>query len=380
MYCERLEKAKALIEVLDLDAAILFSPEAQFYFLGHDSFAGVNTPQALILAPRLEKPVMVIWRSDAPMLPHGGADMDVRAYDFGIESPAQAIAEALGSNIGTNGRYGWDAQSAALNHALAIAIIEASGMMAPIDISVPIARLRAFKTQDEFEAMRIAGTYAEKGLAALRRAAVPGATEMAVAAGIEAALRDAGSDYWAVPVELASGDRSHHVHGTPTERVLEPGDLLHAEFGAVHNRYHAVGIQTVAVGAPPTSEARHFYNTARRCLAAGIAVARPGIPAAEIEAPALDILSGEGLGDVFAMRFGYSVGIGYPPTWLEPFGITRTNAEPIHRGMTFVMHTCILNADKKIGALVGGTFGMNDTSLVRLAGAGDLSLHITGQS
>jgi hypothetical protein len=26
-----------------------------------------------------------------------------------------------------------------------------------------------------------------------------------------------------------------------------------------------------------------------------------------------------GLGDGFQMRFGYGVGVGYPPTWLDPF-------------------------------------------------------------
>ena len=100
MRQQRIEKAISIIGKLELDAGLIFSPEAQFYFLGHDSFAGVNTPQALILSPHLLRPVMVIWSADAPMLPGGAAGLTLRKYEFGIDSPASAIAEALHRFVG----------------------------------------------------------------------------------------------------------------------------------------------------------------------------------------------------------------------------------------------------------------------------------------
>lgn len=372
MHSDRITAALRTVEDLELDAAILFDPAAQFYFIGHDSFAGVNTPQALILSPHLPRPRIVIWAADAPMLPAGGSGLDIRPYHFGIDSPADALAEVLAQHLPKDARFGWDAQSAALNHALASDIIRAAGI-APDDISEPMARLRAFKTPQEIVFMRKAGRMAERGLEVFRQSARVGATERSIASGIESALRQSGSDYWAVPIEMASGDRAHHVHGTPSERVLNEGDLIHVEFGAVHQRYHAVGIQTLSVG-EPSSQATRYYDIARRCLSAGLDVARPGMTAAEIEAPSLDILRAEGLPDTFAMRFGYSVGIGYPPTWLEPFGITRTNMEPVRVGMTFVLHACLLDADHAIGVLVGGTYAMTDKGFVQLAGAGDCEL------
>ncbi len=372
MHKDRIDAALSLIENLELDAAILFDPAAQFYFLGHDSFAGVNTPQALILSPGLPRPRMVIWDADAPMLPAGGDGIDLRRYHFGIDSPASALAEVLTAHFPATARFGWDAQSAALNHALASEIMVACGIQ-PLDISQAIARLRVFKSPGEIAAMRKAGQIVEYGLAAFRNAARAGVSEHAIALSIEAALRRAGSDYWAVPIEMASGDRAHHVHGTPSHRLLQHGDLLHVEFGAVHQRYHAVGLQTLVIG-EPDPKAKWYYDVARRCLSAGLAAARPGIPAAEFEAPALDILRSEGLTDRFAMRFGYSVGIGYPPTWLEPFGITRINLEPVQPGMTFVMHACLLDQERTLGVLVGGTYAMIKTGLVQLAGAGNCDL------
>ncbi len=372
MYPDRIKSALSVVERCEMDAAIVFDPAAQYYFLGHDSFAGVNTPQALILSPQLPRPSMVIWAADAPMLPDGGAGLDLRVYDFGIDSPASALADVLDAHFPRGARFGWDSQSAALNHALASQIIDACGV-SPIDISDEMARLRIIKSPDEIVAMDKAGQMVEKGLAALRQSARAGISEREVASQIEISLRRSGSDYWAVPVEMASGTRAHHVHGTPSERVLQDGDMLHVEFGAVYRRYHAVGIQTLSIG-NPSPEAAWYYEVAQRCLASGINVAKHGIPASEIEAPALDILRKEGLADTFAMRFGYSVGIGYPPTWLEPFGITRTNHDPIEVGMTFVLHACLLDKASSIGVLVGGTYAMTDEGLVQLAGAGDCDL------
>lgn len=372
MHSDRIHAAHQISEKNELDVLVLFDPAAHYYFLGHDSFAGVNTPQALILSPHLPRPRMVIWAADAPMLPGSGAGLDLRLYHFGVDSPASAIASELAECFPDGATVGWDAQSAALNHGLASNIIKA-GNLVPADISDAIARLRVLKTPDEIAAIRQAGTMVEHGLAAFRNAARIGASERAVATEIETALRRAGSDYWAVPIEMASGERAHHVHGTPTARILRNGDMLHVEFGAVHRRYHAVGIQTIAIGNPDPM-AVWYHDVARRCLAAGLAAARPGIPAAEIEAPALDILRSEGLPDTFSMRFGYSVGIGYPPTWLEPFGITRTNPEPVLPGMTLVIHSCLLDAEKSIGVLVGGTYAMTETGFIQLAGAGDCGL------
>jgi Xaa-Pro dipeptidase len=157
--------------------------------------------------------------------------------------------------------------------------------------------------------------------------------------------------------------------------MLRPGDLVHVEIGGVARRYNCVGIESFAVpGAPPTSTARDLHDLALRCLRAGLAQLRPGVPAAEVEAPALDILRREGLGDGFKMRFGYGVGIGYPPSWLEPLKITRTSTDVLHLGTTFVLHACLLDEAERIGVLVGGTYAITAVGYELLSGAGDVEL------
>jgi Xaa-Pro aminopeptidase len=186
-------------------------------------------------------------------------------------------------------------------------------------------------------------------------------------------MRSAGSDYPSIPTELASGPRTVFGHGTPTERVLEPTDLIHVEIGGVEARYNAVGIQTFALGEAPAAGVG-LYEVALACLRAGLAAVEPGVEARAVEAPALAVLRDAGMGDGFKMRFGYGVGVGYPPTWLDPLEITRSSTQPILPGATFVLHACLLDETASLGVLVGGTYAVSRDGVEQLAGAGAVEL------
>jgi Xaa-Pro aminopeptidase len=186
-------------------------------------------------------------------------------------------------------------------------------------------------------------------------------------------MRCSGSDYPSIPTELTSGPRTVFAHGTPTDRLLERGDLVHVEIGGVEARYNAVGIQTFGVGRAPAAGLR-IYEVALGCLRAGLAAIEPEVEARAVEAPALAVLREAGMGDGFKMRFGYGVGLGYPPTWLDPLEITLTSTQRLVPGSTFVLHACLLDEATPLGVLVGGTYALSDRGLEQLAGAGPVEL------
>ena len=119
---------------------------------------------------------------------------------------------------------------------------------------------------------------------------------------------------------------------------------------------------------------RRLYDVAQACLQAGLDVARSNIEARMVEAPALEILRGAGLGDGFKMRFGYGVGVGYPPTWLDPLQITRTSQQRLVPGATFVLHACLLDEAAEAGVVVGGTYAIGEDGVEPIAGAGPVDL------
>ena len=371
----RLTATRRMLRDREVDGAIIMGPEAQYWLCGLDTFLGALIPQALIFATDGGDPALVVWDADAPLARHTSILEDVRTFRFGVDEPAALFAE-LAANVARRVmRIGIDLSSRAIPFAFGTALSRALGGRDLVDITLDLARLRAVKSPAEIALMRIAGAYGLRGLEAARQHARAGATEVGLAAEVEYAMRRAGSDYGSIPTEMTSGPRSLFGHGTPGDRVLEAGDLVHLEIGGVAQRYNCVAMQTLVVpGAPPKLAARELYDVALRCLRAGLRQLRPGVPAAEVEEPALEIIRRAGLGDAFKMRFGYGVGIGYPPSWLEPLQITRTSTDVLDVGTTFVLHACLLDERESLGVLVGATYVITDEGYEMLSGAGDVEL------
>ena len=374
-YKERRITVDRLLRERGIDCAILMGPEAQYWLCGYDSFLGALLPQALIFTPEDHFPVLALWDADVAIAHHTSIVEHFRTYRFGVDEPAKIFSEIASKKAPGMRRIGLDLSSRAVTFAFGRTLTRLLADIDVIDIAGDMAGLRAIKSPAELALMRRAGGYGRKGLDAARAHAKPGVTEIELAAEIEYAMRRAGSDYCSIPTELTTGPRSVLGHGTPTNRKLQPGDLVHVEIGGVERRYNCIAIQTLVVpGAPATRAAQGLHDVALRCLRAGLAQLRPGVPAADVEAPALEIIRRAGQGDNFKMRFGYGVGIGYPPSWLETLQITRTSTDVLHSGTTFVLHACLLDDTDSIGVLVGGTYAMTGDGYELLSGAGDVEL------
>ena len=114
---------------------------------------------------------------------------------------------------------GVEFQSSALPFSLGTALAEALAPATLVDATEILGTIRLVKSPQELALITRAGQYAALGLQAMENAVTPGTTEMEVAAQIERALRNAGSEYWAIPVELGFRkpqrglSRLHHATG-----------------------------------------------------------------------------------------------------------------------------------------------------------------------
>ena len=372
-YADRMARMRRALAEASADVALVMMPASQYWLTGYDTFLGAQIPQAIIFTPSDDEPTLVVWDADVAIAKGTTRIGDVRTFRYGVDDPAKLMGTVAKEKAPGAGRIA--AELSAMTFSFGRALQSALGSTELIELGPAVGRLRAVKSPAEVALMRKAGEHARAGLAAARRHARSGIAEIELAGEIEYAMRQSGSDYPSIPTELSSGPRAVCAHGTPTARMLQAGDIVHVEIGGVERRYNCVGIQTLAVpGAPPPDAARQLYDVALDCLRTGLERLRPGIPASEVEAPALDVLRREGLGDVFKMRFGYGVGIGYPPSWLEPLQITRTSTEVLTRGMTLVMHVCLLDEPASTGVLIGGTYAVTEDGHELLSGAGDVDL------
>jgi Xaa-Pro dipeptidase len=369
----RFERARAALRGARLDACLMVAPENLFYFSGYDSWVAVNSPQFLIFTCRDDDPTLILRNVDLALARETTWVGDIRTYHLHTDDVPSLVRDILAEKGVRGGRIASELQSYALTHWLGRALEAALPDSTLVDGTELLGNLRLIKSPAEIAMLEEAARFACIGLEAANDTLKAGITEIALAGAIEASMRRAGSDYWAIPTELSSGWRTPGGHATPRDKVIEPGDLVHVEFAGVCNRYHATALQTLSLG-DPGPRAREIYGFALKSLRAGLAEVRPGVPVEAVEEASLEPLRRAGLEGAAMMRFGYGLGIAYPPIWLETLQISRGFQHRLEPGMVFVLHSCIELPDEELGVIQGGTYHLQPRGVRMLAGAGDIDL------
>ncbi|MDZ4735489.1 MAG: Xaa-Pro peptidase family protein [Rhodospirillaceae bacterium] len=373
----RLDAVRAKLRAAGIDIVISVAPEHHFYFGGYDSWTSAVSPQAMIFATSgSSEPTLVLRNTDRPLARESSWIEDIRTYKLHVDDVAALYAQvAQEKGLAGSGTVGIELGSSVLGHPMALAIGRALAPVKIVDANAILGAARVVKSPAEMTYMRKAATYAQAGLEAARKTAKPGVTEIALTAEIEAAMRRAGSDYWAITTELASGPRTPGGHGAARARRMQKGELVHAEFAGVEHRYHAVTLHSFALG-DPGNRTRELYELCRVSLEEGERACKIGAPVAAVEEAALKPIRAAGLEDTFLMRFGYGIGIAYPPVWLEALEICRESSQIMQANTTFVLHSCIELEDEGIGIIQGGTYALTESGLELLTGGGAVPLEI----
>ena len=372
---QRLSQVRGLMIAAGIDHCVSMAPESLFYYGGYDSWVSVNSPQALIFSAAEDEPTIILRDTDLSLALESSWVRDLRCYRLMFDDiPAMMAAIAREKGL-RGGKVAIETQSYALTYALGQALAMALAPAQIVDATALMGMPRLIKSPTEMAYLRQASAYAEAGLAAARKTLRPGLSEIHLAGEIEHALRSAGSDYWSIPTELASGSRSAGGHATAREKIICQGDLVHLEFAGVSARYHSTAIHTMAAG-EPSARARWLYEVGRESLAEGIAAIHPGADVTDIEEASLKPVRAAGLEDAAVMRFGYGIGVAYPPIWLEPLQISRGSHQIMEVGMVFVLHAYLQLVNEGLGMIQGGTYALTETGVEMLVGGGDVPLEV----
>ena len=168
--------------------------------------------------------------------------------------------------------------------------------------------IREIKCEEEVEKMQKAQDIAEKALEELLHMVKPGVAERDLANELEYLMRKFGADGISFDTIAVSGANSSKPHGVPGEKLIEAGDFLTIDFGALSDHYHSDTTRTFAVG-QPTEEMVNVYETVRKAQQAGLDYVRPGISAFDLDKACRDIIADAGYGEYFGHSTGHGVGL-----------------------------------------------------------------------
>jgi len=136
------------------------------------------------------------------------------------------------------------------------------------------------KSAREIAIMRQAGRVVATILDILSKQVRPGmkTKELDIIAGRETeklGAKPSFKGYRGFPANLCVSVNDEIVHGIPGERVINEGDIVSLDFGAIFDGFQSDAAVTIGVG-EIGSRARQLMDTARAALQAGITAARPG--------------------------------------------------------------------------------------------------------
>ena len=175
-------------------------------------------------------------------------------------------------------------------------------------VSISLRTLRLIKDERELESLWQASKIADGAFERLLKELKAGMTEKELAARLEYYMRSLGSEGVSLGTIVASGHRSALPHGAPTDKVVEVGDLVTFDFGAMYNGYHSDTTRTIVMGMA-NSWHREIYTVVQEAQYRGMKAAKPGITGKELDAEIREYIDSRGYGRYFTHGLGHGVGL-----------------------------------------------------------------------
>lgn len=325
------------------DWVALGSPANVTYATGYRSVAGdLFRSHCMLVLLSAERSVLVGGASDGAAVLEGAVvDEYVPFGTFYFESEGSgapesrlsgrndsfeaAVVEAV-AVAGLTGRVGLDAGAAEVAGSLQVAGVDA------VDASAWMQDLRAAKLPAEIDRLRDAVRLAEAGIDAAIAMAEVGASETDLANVVAATMAAGGG----VPgfMVVTSGPRSALSDARPTDRRLEPGDLVRFDVGCTVDGYWSDIGRTAVVGEPDDRQTNRYA-----AILAGerdqLEIVRSGITAGDLFEVAIAGVERTGLAPYRRHHCGHAIGL---EIYERP--IVARGAETVLRpGMVFCVET-----------------------------------------
>mgnify|MGYP002626081152 CR=1 FL=1 len=164
--------------------------------------------------------------------------------------------------------------------------------------------LREIKDEAELESIRRAAAIASDAFMNILPSIHAGMTEKQVQRVLEFEMLELGSEGVAFETIAAAGLNGALPHATPSDHVIENGELLTLDFGATVNGYRSDMTRTVGFG-KITGELKQIYETVRMAQQLGLDALAVGKECGDVDRVARDYIDAR-----YPGAFGHSLGHG----------------------------------------------------------------------
>jgi Xaa-Pro aminopeptidase len=171
-----------------------------------------------------------------------------------------------------------------------------------------VERLRWVKDHEELALIQAAQDATDQAFDDVLEKLAVGQSERQVAQELEDGMRRAGADGLSFDTIVAFGENAAEPHHEPGHRMLEEGDVVKMDFGALWGGYHSDFTRTVAFG-EISSELRRIYTVVQEAQQAGIDAVCAGAVGGDVDAASRRVVEEAGYGEGFSHGLGHGVGL-----------------------------------------------------------------------
>jgi len=137
---------------------------------------------------------------------------------------------------------------------------------------------------------------------------VAGVTELDIANEIEYKMKKLGASGPSFDTIVASGKRSSLPHGVATKKVIENGDAVVIDMGAIYNGYCSDITRTIFVGGM-SKEQERVYDLVKKAQKFAIDAIEAGVSCKEVNEVAVNEFKKNGMEKYFVHSLGHGVGL-----------------------------------------------------------------------
>ena len=361
-------RRRAVLQSMDaqgLDGLVLFRQESMYYLSGYDTsgytmfqgmYLGADGQMALLTrtADRIQSrktsiiPDIRIWTDRDGANP--ADDLKGLLHDYGCAEKRIGVEYHA---------YGLTGQRARMLDAAL------EGFCETVDASDVVRLIRMVKSESELEFVRRAGLLCDGMLEVSIEKTRPGNQVKSVYGSMMQVLMAGGGDPTASRWPMGAGESAVFCRYHTGDETIGPNDQVVFEPAASYRHYHACMMYNIITGKPQPGHLA-MNEACVEALEACQSVLRPGYTVGDLYAAHAGAFDRAGLTGAALAACGYSVGISYPPTWMDWPMVWADNPQVLEAGMVFFLHMILLDDQTGLSMCLGETAIVTEGSCERV--------------
>ena len=314
----RLTKLREILTTEGLDAILITQPENRRYLSGFTGSAGV-----LLISQ--EQAVLATDFRYYEQVEKQAPDFQLAEVKDEFKTVLPELVQQLGAK-----RVGFESAHLTVDqHREWQEVVEGFGLATTKEL---VTRMRAVKDEDELSRIKKAIALADQAIARIVGFIEPGMTEKEVAWELEVFMRTHGAEKLAFDIIVGSGPNGAMPHASASERVIQAGEPIVIDMGAMVGGYNSDLTRTICAGRPD-DKFREIYDIVLEAQLAAEQSIRPGMQGKQADDIARQVIEKAGYGENYGHGLGHGVGLAVH----EKPGVGRLSEDVLEPGMVFTV-------------------------------------------